>query len=109
MLTQIVRSSGAASMAKRLKVFLAALALTLVFAATADAGHWRRHHGWNDGWDGYDFRGYRGTLYGPGWAWRGPPIYYHQPYYYAAPACGYVRVRVWRHGTWRIRYVRRCW
>ena len=56
-------------------------------------GHWR-----GGGWGpGFVFG------FGPGWGW-GP--YYP---YYAEPACGWVRVRVWRHGHWVLRRAWRCW
>ena len=31
------------------------------------------------------------------------------PSYYAGPPCGWVRVRVWRHGHWVLRRAWRCW
>ena len=41
------------------------------------------------------------------WGWGGYP-YYAEPYY-AGPACGWARVRVWRHGHWVLRRAWRCW
>ena len=45
--------------------------------------------------------------FGSGWGWGGYP-YYAEPYY-AEPACGWARVRVWRHGHWYLRRAWRCW
>lgn len=75
---------------------LAILALAVsAIAATSGTADARWHHGWyGGGW-------------GPGWAWGYP---YYRPYYYAGPpACGYTRVRAWRHGHWIVRRVWRCW
>ncbi len=43
-------------------------------------------------------------------AWGGYPYYpyYARPHYYAVPACGYVSVKVWRHGHWVLRRARQC-
>ena len=45
--------------------------------------------------------------FGSGWGWGGYP-YYAEPYY-AGPDCGWVRVRVRRHGHWVLRRAWRCW
>jgi hypothetical protein len=98
-------------MSKLVKILVA---LTLIGGTiTASIGsadaHYRRH-----------YRGYYGGWgWGPAWGFTwgfGYPYYarpfapYYGPYYYApAPACGYVRVRVWRRGHWVIRRVWRCW
>ena len=61
-------------------------------------GHWRGGGGW------------RGGGWGPGpfWGWGFGFPYYADPYY-VEPDCGWVRVRVRRHGHWVRRLVRRCW
>lgn len=104
---------------------LAVIATAIAFApnaAEARGGHAGGHGGWHGGgWRG-------GWAFGPavglgigvgyGWGWGFPYGYYARPYYprpvyrtyyYAEPRCGYERVRVWRHGHWVIRTIRRCW
>ena len=68
-------------------------------------GHWHGGGGhWHGGWGwGHGF----GWGLGWGWGWGGYP-YYAEPYY-AQPACGWARVRVWRHGHWTYRRAWRCW
>jgi hypothetical protein len=78
-------------MSKFVKLFAIAVIIAgaVVMApgnAQARGGH--HHHG---GWRG------------GGWGWGYP--YAYQPYY-AAPACGYVRV--WRRGHWVLRRAP-CW
>lgn len=88
-------------MTKLVKVF-AVLALMFgaiaVTSGAAQARHWHHHHhGWSGGGISFGFGAYPyGASYGP-------------PVYYAAPACRWERVRVWRHGRWHYRSVRRCW
>jgi hypothetical protein len=85
-------------MSKFLKL-IAAIALVIgaiaAMPGAAEARHWGHHHSaWRGSW-------------GPSWGYGYPYAYYPQPYYYA-PACGWVRVRVWRGDHWAIRRVRRC-
>ena len=69
-------------------------------------GHWHGGHGgWGGGWGGFGPGFAFG--FGSGWGWGGYP-YYAEPYY-AEPACGWARVRVWRHGHWHVRRAWRCW
>jgi hypothetical protein len=58
------------------------------------------YHGGGWGWGGY----------GWGWGW-GPAFAYYPPVYYAPPPqeCGWVHVRVWRHGHWVLRRAWQCW
>jgi hypothetical protein len=91
-------------MSKTLIKFVAALALIAgVIAAapdTAQARYWR--HGYYGGWGGPHI------YFGWGYPYYYRP--YYRPYYYAPPPdCGYVRVRYWRAGHWRLRRVWRCW
>jgi hypothetical protein len=93
--------NGGSSMSKFLKLFAAVALIAGAIAAmpaTAEARHWGHHGGWHGGWRGG---------FGPSWGFGYPYAYYPQPYYYA-PACGWVRVRVWRGDHWTIRRVRRC-
>ena len=70
-------------------------------------GGWRGGHG---GWHGGGWHGRR--WYGGGWGW-GPAWGWGYPYYYGGyygdQACGWARVRVWRHGHWVLRRAWRCW
>jgi hypothetical protein len=68
-------------------------------------GHWHGGGGWGGGWGGFGPGFAFG--FGSGWGWGGYP-YYAEPYY-AEPACGWARVRVWRHGHWALRRAWRCW
>jgi hypothetical protein len=68
--------------------------------------------GYRGGWYGGGYR--RGWYGGGGWDWApgfvwGFGLPYYGGYYYSEPACGWVRVRVWRnhHRVWRR--VWRCW
>jgi len=99
-------------MAKLVKVTAAAAliaAAMVITPGTAEArwhgGHGGWHHGWHGGWG---WAPAFGLGLGLGYGW-GYPYYYGNPYYYGAPACGWTRVRVWRHGYWVIRRVWRCW
>jgi hypothetical protein len=76
-----------------------AIAVTPGTAEARHGGHGGGHHG--GGWHGGG--GWRGGGWGPGFGY-----YYGGPYYYA-PACGWVRVRVWRNGHWALRRAWRCW
>jgi hypothetical protein len=100
----------------KLVKFLAIAALVAgAFAMTPGPATAQHHHGghwhgggghWHGGW-GWG-RGFGwGFGFGPGWGWGGYP-YYAEPYY-AQPTCGWVRVRVWRHGHWYLRRAWRCW
>ena len=84
-------------MSKLVKL-LAAVALFIgaiaIAPGTAEARYGHRG-GWHGGWGG------------PAWGYGYPYAYTPQPYYYE-PACGWVRVRVWRQGHWVIRRVRQC-
>jgi hypothetical protein len=92
-------------MSKKLVKVFAIVALLVAAPGTALAYHGGHH--WHGGWHG-------------GWRWGGPRVYfgwgypgyyYGNPYYYAPPPedCGWVRIRYWRHGYWRVRRVWRCW
>jgi hypothetical protein len=92
-------------MSKLVKLFAIAALIASALAVTPGSAeaYWRRHY-WGGGWG-----------WGPGitLGWGGYPYYPYyaraRPYYYAAPDCGYVRVKVWRHGHWVRRSVWRCW
>src|SRR6185312_13907606 len=90
----------------RLLKIVAVLALMLgavaVTSGSAQARYWHHHGGYYHGWGG----GF-GWGYGFGYPY-GYPVY-APPVYYAPPACSWVRVRVWRHGAWHYRNVRRCY
>jgi hypothetical protein len=82
------------------------LGVSMAAPGEAQAQHWHGHHG--------GFHGYHGGYGGFGFGFGGPYAYYPPSYYYGPPAyyapdCGWQRVRVWSHGHWRIRTVRRCW
>ena len=99
-------------MSKLVKFFAIAALVAGAFAMTPGPAAAQHHHGgghwhgggghWHGGW-GHGF----GWGLGWGWGWGGYP-YYAQPYY-AEPACGWARVRVWHHGHWHIRRAWRCW
>jgi len=92
-------------------VLLATLGAGLILGASAapalaDWGHGRG--GWHGGgWHGGHWHG-GGWGFGPGFALGyGLGV---APYYAYGPGdCGWVRVRVWRHGYWVFRRVWRCW
>jgi hypothetical protein len=89
--------SGGQSMSKLLKGFLVIALALVVFSAAAEARG--GHHGgggWHGGWHGG----------GSGW---GVPYWGRYPYYYAPGDCGWVRMRVWRHGYWVVQRFWRCW
>jgi hypothetical protein len=95
-------------MSKLVKSFAIAALIAGALAVTpgpALAQH--HHHGGHGGWHGGGWRG-GGWGAGPFWGWGGMYPYYAEPYY-AEPTCGWVRVRVLRHGRWVRRLVRRCW
>ena len=112
-------------MSKFVKFFAVAALVTGALAMTPGpaaaqhhgGGHWHGGGGWHGGgWRGGGWRG-GGWGWGPGfalgfgsglgWGWGYP--YYASPYYYTEPACGWVRIRVWRHGHWVLRRAWRCW
>jgi hypothetical protein len=88
-----------------------AAGLTLALSSGADARY--RHHHYRGGWYGGFGPGFAlgfGLGYGFGAPYYyGPRYGYYPRYYYYRPHCERVRVRVWRHGRWRWRSVRRCW
>ena len=71
-------------------------------------GHYGGHHGHYGGWGGGVYFGF-GV---PGF-YYGDPYYYADPYYHepppAPPDCEWAQIRVWRHGRWVWRDVRRCY
>jgi hypothetical protein len=89
-------------------------------AAQRHGGGWHGSGGHVGGWYGgggrygggwYGGRGWRGGggwYWGPGFVW-GFGVPYYGGYYYDQPACGWVRVRVWRnhHRVWRRAWG--CW
>lgn len=88
-----------------------AAGLALAAPQAADAQHF--HGGWHGGgWHGGGWHG--GHWHGGGWGF-GPGFALGYgigaaPYYAYGPGdCGWVRVRVWRHGYWTLRRVWRCW
>lgn len=83
---------------------VALLAGAMAMAPRPAQARW--HGGWRGGWHGW--RG--GWGWGPRvyWGWGYPGYYYGGPYYYARN-CGWVRIRYWRYGHWRVRRVWRCW
>jgi len=101
-------------MSRLVKLFAIAALVAGAFAMTPAPAAAQHHHGgghwhgggghWHGGWGwGHGF----GWGLGWGWGWGGYP-YYAEPYY-AEPACGWARVRVWRHGHWHYRRAWRCW
>jgi hypothetical protein len=115
------------SKSKFLKFFAAAALAGGLFAFAPDAaqaqrhgwhggGGWHHGGGWHRGWHGGGWGGRRGWGWGPAvglgigaWGWGYPYGYYASGPYYAAPSCGWVRTRVWRHGYVVVRRVWRCW
>jgi hypothetical protein len=94
-------------MSKKLaKVFAAFVLIAGVIAAAPDAAQARWHGHYWGGWGGPHI--YFGWGYPPAYPYYYRP-YYRRHYYAPAPDCGYVRVRYWRHGHWRLRRVWRCW
>ena len=94
-------------MSKLVKFFAIATLVAGAFAVTPGPAAAQHHHGghWHGGWGGFGPGFAFG--FGSGWGWGGYP-YYAEPYY-AEPACGWARVRVWRHGHWVLRRAWRCW
>jgi len=80
-------------MSKIVKLVASVALFAVVFAAAAEARSGHGHRG-----------GHHGGWRGGGWS----PYYFGGPRYYA-PACGWVRVRVWRRGHWVLRRAWRCW
>ena len=104
-------------MSKLVKFFAIAALISGALAMTPGPAAAQHHHGgghWHGG--GGHFRGGGWGGFGPGfalgfgsgWGWGGYPYSYYDDYY-AAPPCGWVRVRVWRHGHWVLRRAWRCW
>jgi hypothetical protein len=102
-------------MSKFTKVLgIVALALIINVGAAVAAGH-GGHHGGGGHWHG-------GGWGGGGWGWGGfaagaflggmlaAPYYYGDPgyYYYGEGDCGWMRVRVLRHGHLVVRRAWRC-
>jgi hypothetical protein len=84
----------------KLAAILTALLLMAGALAVSSPAQARWHHGWHGG----------GWGYGPSFAFGyglGYP-YYGNPYY-ARPACGWTRVRVWRGNHWGLHRAWRCW
>lgn len=99
-------------MSKLVKILVAIVLIVGAFAAStgnADA-HYRRHYyGYSGGWGWGPAWGF---TWGFGYPYYARPFapYYGPSYYYApGPDCGWVRVRVWRHGRWVVRRAWRCW
>lgn len=93
-------------------VVVALLVGGVTLASAPAQARWGHHHGWHRGWHhGWHHGGWRGFGWGFGIGFGAPFAYYPPVYYrpYYAPPCRWVRVRVWRHGYWRWRSVRRCW
>lgn len=94
-------------MSKLVKFFAIAALVGGAFAMTPSpaaayhghGGYWHGGGHWHGGW---------GWGRGFGWGW-GYPYSYGPAYYYAQPACGWARVRVWRYGHWAWRRAWRCW
>jgi hypothetical protein len=105
-------------MSKRVKIFaiiaMIAGAIAMVpGSALAYHHHGGSHHG-HGHYGGYHHGG--GYYYGGGWGWGGfgwgwgPAFAYYPPVYYApTPECGWVHIRVWRHGHWELRRAWECW
>ena len=74
-------------------------------------GHYGGHHGHYGGWGGGVYFGFGA----PGFYYGAPYVepYYDDPYYYEPPPpppdCEWAQIRVWRHGRWVWRDVRRCY
>ena len=94
-------------MSKLVRFFAIAALIVGAFAMTPGPAAAQRHHGgrhWHGGGWGPGF-GF-GFGFGPAWGWGYP--FYAQPYV-EGPDCGWVRVRVWRHGHWALRRAWRCY
>jgi hypothetical protein len=90
-------------------------------SAVAQHHHGGGHHGgghYGGSYHGGHRGGYRGGWGGGGIylgfgypGFYGDPYYYADPYYYDEPPpdCDWEQVRVWRHGRWVWRDVRRCY
>lgn len=93
-------------MSKLVKFFAIGALVAGAFAMTpAPAAAYHGHGGGH--WHGGGGRGGFGPGFAFGSGWGGYP-YYAEPYY-AGPDCGWVRVRVRRHGHWMLRRAWRCW
>ena len=98
-------------MSKLVKFFAIAALVAGAFAMTPGPAAAQHHHGgghWHGHWrgggwgPGFGF----GLGFGPAWGWGYP--FYAQPYV-EEPDCGWVRVRVWRHGHWALHRAWRCY
>jgi hypothetical protein len=92
-------------MSKLVRFFAIAALVAGAFGMTPGPAAAQHHHGgghWHGGGTGPGF----GFGFGPAWGWGYP--FYAQPYV-EGPDCGWVRVRVWRHGHWALRRAWRCY
>ncbi len=103
-------------MSKLVQLFAACALAAGLMTAVPDLALAQRHHhgGWHGGYHGgWRGGGWRGGGFSFGWGWGYPFAYYPPAYYYPPPYytrdCGWVRVRVWRHGRWYWRRAWRCW
>lgn len=89
-------------MSKLVKFFAIAALVAGAFAMTPGPAAAQHYHGGGGHWHGGGWGPGFVFGFGPGWGWGPYP-------YYAEPACGWVRVRVWRHDHWVLRRAWRCW
>jgi hypothetical protein len=106
--------------------FAKCLGIAVLALVINTGGALAQHHGHGGGGRG---GGHGGGWHGGGWGYYGggfaagallggllaAPYYYPGPYYYGGPGgyygpvgCGWVRVRILRHGHWVIRRVWSC-
>jgi hypothetical protein len=98
-------------MSKLVRFFAIAALVAGAFAMTPGPAAAQHHHGgghWSGGghWRGGGWGPGFGFGFGPAWGWGYP--FYVQPYV-EGPDCGWVSVRVWRHGHWVLRRAWRCY
>jgi hypothetical protein len=100
----------------KLAKVMAAISVAVIVAAGSVTAQARGGHGGGGGHGGHGGHFHGGHFHGGhfhggfgfgGWGWGYP--YYYGAYDPGYGDCGWVRVRVWRHGYVGYRRVWRCW
>jgi hypothetical protein len=97
-------------MSKLVKVFAIATLVAGAFVMTPALAAGQHYHSGHGGGHFHGSGWGPGVVFGfgPAWGWGGYPYGYYDDYY-AAPSCGWARVRVWRNHHWALRRAWRCW